>query len=197
MKTPTDPARRIASPKELRVLASPVKQEIVDVLASAGPCTIAHLGELLGRAPDGLYFHVRRLLATGLVVERSPRARGAGTASVLALPARAVALDYTRPASRAPIQKVVRAALRASERDFARACAERGAATEGLARTLWAGRQRGWLTPAQLREANRLLDELHALFRDGRPKTGARAMSFGFALAPCAPSKRAKPPRHR
>lgn len=197
MKTQEHRPRRVASPKELRALASPVKQEIVDVLASAGPCTIARLGELLGRPADGLYFHVRRLLATGLVVETAVRARGEGTASVLALPSRAVELDYARPASRAPIQKVVRAALRASERDFARACASGDVRTAGPARELWAGRQRGWLTPAQLREANRLLDELHALFRDGRPRKGARSMSFGFAFAPCTPSKRVSAPRKR
>src|SRR5689334_14748625 len=53
--------------------ASPGRQEILDVLARTGPAAAAEIGRLLGRAPDGLYYHLRSLERVGLVARDGAR----------------------------------------------------------------------------------------------------------------------------
>src|SRR4029077_13640061 len=73
------PTRRkhiIRSEKQLAVLASAQRQEIVDVLAERGTVSVAELAATLGRPADALYFHLRALVAAGLVQRAGDRASG-------------------------------------------------------------------------------------------------------------------------
>src|SRR5262245_35684610 len=93
------------SPTQLRLLASPVRQEIVDVLESAGARSVAELGALLGRPADALYHHLRRLVAVGLVeVER--RQVGRHAFAVYDLRERPVRISYAQPVRRGDIARV-------------------------------------------------------------------------------------------
>ena len=54
----------------IRLLASPVRQEIVDTLeALGGEASVAELAAEVGRAADGLYYHLRLLVRGGLIDE--------------------------------------------------------------------------------------------------------------------------------
>src|SRR5258708_35134832 len=57
----------ISRPAQCSALLSPVRQELLDVLARVDAVSLAELGALLGRPSDGLYYHVRMLERTGLV----------------------------------------------------------------------------------------------------------------------------------
>ena len=60
----------IRDPGRIAVLASPVRQEIVDTLAMlGGEASVAALAEQLGRPADGLYYHLRLLEQHELIVE--------------------------------------------------------------------------------------------------------------------------------
>ena len=59
----------IAEPRQIRALASPVRQDILDAVVAIGPCTVAELAAALGKPPDAMYYHIRRLLAVRLLVE--------------------------------------------------------------------------------------------------------------------------------
>lgn len=174
-----------------RVLASATRQEIVDVLASAGPCTVARLAGLLGRTADGLYFHLRALLRAGLVREVSADPSAGRAGAVYGLPPGGVRLDYS-DAPRADLARVVRLAINLSVREFERECLAGRPVGMGPRRRLWGGRVVGWLSPPELARANALVKELNSLFRAGRPGKGRVPMSLGFLLAPSGRGERVR-----
>ncbi len=169
---------------QVRALASPARQEIVDALQAAGPRTISGLAALLGRPADGLYFHVRALMKVGLVVERDARKEGRHVSAVYDLVARPVTLTYDAPVRGADVVRVVRGAVRMSLREFERGVHAGTGVTSGPARTLWGGRAKGWLTAAELREVNRLVARVNSLLQHGTPRKGATCMGVGFIVAP-------------
>lgn len=187
----------ITRPAQVRALASPVRQEIVDALEAAGPCTMAQLGVLLGRRPDGLYFHIRRLAKVGLILEDEPRREGRHVAAVYDLPGRPVRLGYAPPVRAKDLSAVVTAALRTGAREFAAGVRAHFRAPSPSAdpRTpapppgLWGARAKGWLTPAEAAEVNRLLSEAVGLIRHGSPRPGTRSMSLSLALTPAGPAR--------
>lgn len=184
----------IESPAAVRALASPVRQEIVDAVTAAGPCTIAQLGKHLGRAPDSLYFHVRRLVAVGLLVERDAQRRGRHVAAVYDVPGRPMRVAYASRVPARSIQSVVKGALRLGMRDFERAFSLSNAAVEGPGRNLWGGRAKGWVSEAEAREINAHIDRIMDIIHAGRPGKGRRQQSFSFVLAPVQPSRRSSRP---
>lgn len=183
--TPRQDEFWITRPAQVRALVSPVRQELIDALESAGPCTMARLGELLGRRPDGLYFHIRQLIRVGLIVEREPHREGRHVSAVYDLPGRPVRLRYAAPASAKDLAAVVAAALRTGSREFAAGVRGhlRGGADEPPA-GLWGARAKGWLTDGETAEVRRLLSAAMTILRRGAPREGTRPVSLSLALAP-------------
>ena len=187
----------IDSPTMLRTLTSPVRQEIVDAVVAAGPCTIAELGRHLGRAPDSLYFHVKRLLRAGLLIEREAIRRGRHIASVYDVPGRPVRIRFERRSPevfRRTVNSVVQGAIRLGARDFAVAVASPAASSLGPRRTLWGGRAKGWVTVKEVEELNALIARASQILHDGKPGPGRKPVGFTFVLAPARTSVRASRP---
>ena len=171
----------------IAALASPVRQEIVDTVeALGGVATIAELAARLGRPADGLYYHVRRLAAAGLLVREDGT-----TAERFRTPApgRGLALDYRPddPRNAAAIRRVIGGMLRIARRDFDAGLAIPGVVAHGPRRALWAGRGKGWVTPEELGELNALAARATAILRHPRAPGRDRLVSFCFVLAPIAP----------
>lgn len=180
----------IKDPAQVRALASPVRQEIVDALAAAGPCSVAELAGHVGRAADALYFHLKRLIAVGLVVERGERMNGKAVAAVYDLPGRPMRIQYGGAIGAPALQGVVGSALRLAGRDFGRAFSA-GAVVEGAGRNLWGGRAKGWVGAKELAEINRLIKRLSDVINSGRPGRGRRAQTFTWVSAPARQPRRA------
>src|SRR5262245_6928366 len=108
----------IRRPRQIRALASPLRQEILDVLESLGPSTIAALAQRLARRPDSLYFHVRKLEGLGLLTRSGVTGSGRGEAALYDVPGRPMQLIYgDTPAARStrllpPLDAVLRLARR-------------------------------------------------------------------------------------
>ncbi len=183
----------IRDPAQVRALASPARQEIVDALAAAGPCSVAELAGHLGRAPDALYFHLRKLMGVGLVLERGAQKNGRHVAAVYDVPGRPMGIRYGGAIGGPALQRVVNSALRLAGRDFGRAFgAGVGiAVTEGADRNLWGGRAKGWVGKKELAEVNRLIARMLHVIGSGRPGRGRRPQTFTYVLAPVRPSRRA------
>ncbi len=179
---------------QVRALASPARQEIVDALVAAGPCSIVELAAHTGRAPDSLYFHVRRLIKVGLVVELAPRSTGKRPAATYDVPGRPLSLDYSAVIGSKDLGAVVSSALRLADRDFARAARAGGAVVGGARRNLWGARAKGWVGPDELQEINRLVARVFEIVHSGRPGEGRAPQTFTFVLAPVTPSRRAPRP---
>lgn len=184
-QTAVRPATVALTSTQVRALAAPTRQEIVDALESAGPCHVASLARLLGRKPDALYHHLRRLVRVGLIAEQprseSDRARGAVYA-LRVMPR----LAYGPPIRPADNARVIAGAQRLAWREFSRALAAGAGVGKGPQRTLWGARAKGWVKDSAIARMNRLLAELLTIVRTGRPEPGTKAISISFILAPAA-----------
>lgn len=179
--------RAIAGAERIRLLASPVRQELVDTLvALGGEASVGALAEQLGRPADGLYYHLRLLRRGGLVseIEAAPgdemRYRLAGGGSPLRL-------AYTDGRAGAALAKFARNLLKIARRDFEQGLETPGVVVEGPRRELWASRNKGWLSAEDLEEANALLERLSELASRPRGPGRDRLMSLAFVLAPLSP----------
>lgn len=183
----------IAEPRRIATLASPIRQEIIDTLATlGGEASVAILAEQMGRTADGLYYHLRLLRRAGLIVERAGQAgeKRFGFADD-ARPR----LVY-RPESRAnttAVTRVAHALLQIAGRDFTHALGEVDTVTEGPYRQLWAARNKGWVSQNDLLAINRLLRRLCDLLGQARSQRRETLVSLAFVLAPVRP----KPKRRR
>jgi DNA-binding transcriptional ArsR family regulator len=189
MSKPALDHRAIDDPELIAVLASPLRQEIVDTLAAlGGEASIADLALQLGRHADGLYYHLKILCKARLVVaagterDEERRYRLAGDASQpLRLAYRTGSGENVKA-----LRKFAHALLQVAEEDFGVALEMEGVLTEGPHRQLWAARNKAWLSKDELAEANRILERLCTLM--SRPRTPERdqLLSCVFVLAPHA-----------
>jgi predicted transcriptional regulator len=155
-----------------RVLASPVRAEMIGVLQSEGPRAIRELAAMLARPADGLYHHMRVLLKAGLIQERERRKSGQRDEIVYALTAPRAAGDPRKVEDRPAVVAAAQTALRMAGREFAAAIAACPPRAPLAGPRL--SRQRVWLSPEGLRSARRLLVRLEELLaRENRRHRGA------------------------
>lgn len=192
MNVPLPSSAAIQSPRQIRALASAVRQDIVDALESNGPCSVRELANLLGRRPDALYYHLRVLREVGLLAHSSPEENGE-IGAVVDLLFRPLQLRYELGdrANREGVCRVVGAMTRSAERNFRRAFRPGVSEVAGPARDLWAGRCQGWLSEEDTREVNRLLSRVLSIMRARQAPTrrAVKRREITFILAPL-PSRR-------
>lgn len=173
--------------RQLRTLASPSRQAIVDAVVAAGPCPMKDIAVHVGRPAGALYYHVRALCDVGLLTARPAKAGRGRPGMLFDVPGRPMAIRYEPEAvrTRPPMRRIVNAMTRAAARDFAKGYRP-GVAVSGEVRRLWAGRFEAWLTDTELRAVNRLLTRLTRLIQNGarRDAAQARLHSLTFVLAP-------------
>ncbi|QSQ21157.1 helix-turn-helix transcriptional regulator [Pyxidicoccus parkwayensis] len=182
--------RAIDAPAQIRLLSSPVRQELVDTLAAlGGEASVADLAEQLGRPADGLYYHLRVLCRGGLVREVEPvegdeqRYRLAGTG---AAPLR-LAYRAGKAGNLAALGRFARSLLRIATRDFEEGLRLEDVVVSGPQRELWTARNKGWLSARDVEEVNRLIERLCELTSQPRAPGRECLMSLAFVLAPIRP----------
>jgi len=144
-----------------RVLASPLRAEIIGHLQTEGPLSIRELAAHLSRPASGLYHHVRLLENSGLLAEYERRMSGRQEEAVYTLTAPRVAgTDARDPARRAGIAAAATSALRLAGREFVAALT---AWPPGKRTNLRLSRQRVWLSDDGARRAAALIGRLEAL----------------------------------
>lgn len=187
----------MTSPRQLKVISSPGREEIHDAAGVIGPCTVGELARFLGRSRHSLYYHVRALTQCGLLREvRSPGRGGRGrvTYETPGWPT-VVRFDLSTPRARLAVLDLAAARLRSAARGFVRACHEQTAVVEGPRRNLWATRWTGTLTPHALEEANRLFGRLIGLFGTRRSRRADEPVfELTFVLAPSVKRRAGRKP---
>jgi DNA-binding transcriptional ArsR family regulator len=188
--------RAIADPEQIRVLSSPVRQEIVDTLAAlGGEAGAATLAEQLGRPADGLYYHLRLLVRAGLLhetrseagEERRYRLEGEGDAPLR------LAYRTGRGGNLAALKGFARALLQVAGRDFEEALETPDVRAEGNRRELWTARNKGWLSAGDIEEVNQLIERLNSLTSQPSGPGRDRLLSFAYVLAPIRPRPKRRP----
>ncbi|MEH6436327.1 winged helix-turn-helix domain-containing protein [Massilia sp. DD77] len=186
-ETSNSPYRVIDRAAQIEVLASPIRQEIVDTLAAlGGQVSTAELALQLGRHADGLYYHLKVLCKAGLITES---AAGEEEARRYALPGeatRALRLAYRTDTTKEKqaLRKFARALLKVAQEDFEEALDMPDLAASGDARELWASRSKAWLSREEVMEVNGLLQRLCELMSQPRTAERDRILSCTFVLAP-------------
>ena len=169
---------------QLSALASPVRQEIVDVLSRMGASALVDIAGVLGRPADRLYYHVRVLLGVGILVPAGSRNRAGREEALFRTAAPELALRYA-PSSHGQdraVVAIIASMMRLGIRDFRRAFASGGARVEGPRRELWALRTTGWLTPSGVAGLNR---QIHGIKRAlSGPRAKGRLYGITILLTP-------------
>ncbi len=191
-QTSTSSASGIGERRQLRALASPLRQEIVDALESAGPCSIAELGEHLSRAPDALYFHVKHLVRAGLVKECERKKVGRHAFGIYDITLRPLRIDRAKAKAK-DMSRVAGGILRLALRDYERGLSHAGSNFEGPSRNHWVARAQGWLDAKKLTELNEHLESVLRLLRGNSPGPGKSAIAVAFSMTPANPRSRRKP----
>jgi DNA-binding transcriptional ArsR family regulator len=152
----------IRSKEQLSVLVAAARQEILDVLAGMGTVSVAEIATTLGRPPDALYFHIRALKKTGLVIQTGRRSRRGRKEAMFRTVAPDLWLHYDpkNEANRRAVTSIVGSMLRLGARDFRRAFERGDAVVSGPQRELWALRKTGRLSQTQITMLNRSIERL-------------------------------------
>lgn len=172
---------------QLEALASSARQELVDTFAAHGPCSIADIAPLLGRTPESLYFHVRKLVKVGLLLEAGVRRRNKRDETVYATPGRRMALgiESMTPRRRRALAAIVGASLRLLPGDIERGMSDPQAIMSGSRRTVYSARAKGWLSPDERARIAELFDEIESIMAGARPRAGSSLSAVAITLAPC------------
>jgi predicted transcriptional regulator len=183
----------IDDPAQIKALQSPMRQEIIDALTALGPSSIQAIGEHLGRAADSLYFHVKKLVKVKLVQCLEKRKNGRHEWAIYAVPGRVARIVY-QPKVAKSIKKVVAGAMRLSLREFQQSIVSDAACYTGSQRNVWGGRVKGWLSPEELAEVNRLLEQLLSVFHQHKqtPEASRQVYSMAWVFAPVPARSRDK-----
>jgi DNA-binding transcriptional ArsR family regulator len=197
MNKPTINYRAIDDAGLISVLASPIRQEIVDTLAAlGGEAGAADLAQQLGRPADGLYYHLKILCQAKLIVELDGRAEGERQYRLAGEPSKPLRLAYktdSAPHLKA-LRKFAHGLLQVAETDFAEALETPDVITEGPSRQLWAARNKAWLSGEELEEVNALLERLCELMSSPRTPQRNQLLSCTFVLAPHVPKPKRRAP---
>jgi len=175
-------------------MASPVRLEILDAARVLGVCSVAELGDLLGRTPDSLYYHVGRLVDVGLLIACGRRGTARRDETLYKTPARRIRLPHDPSDERLTERrlKAFAALLRLTERDHRRAFKAGLAKVRGPARNIINGRIKGRLNQGELREVHELVDRILAIFERtaGRQPDGRDLHAITIFLTPIEPRTR-------
>lgn len=169
--------------EQFKALTSPVRGEIIDLIELTGPMSVAEMAEHMGRPLDSLYYHVRRLLKVGLLVETDKRKTIRQWESVYDLPGRPISLDYVSSQA-AHVREVIKTTgtiLRMTERDVRAAFRKKLVSGSGVRRNVVHSRFIGWCTEEEVREIRKQIssikERLHSNSRDRNEKSRLYALT--------------------
>ena len=171
---------------QLRALRSPLRQEIVDTVVSKGPTSVAKLAQILGRAPDSLYYHVRLLQRVELLVSAERRHTGVRFEEVVDVPGRPVSLATRShvPTHRRAVQEIVSSLLRLTARQHAAALRRGEGSKPRRPRTEWAARVTGWLSATEVAGLMRTLERMSRVVQRRKRGDRRRLYALTFVAAP-------------
>jgi DNA-binding transcriptional ArsR family regulator len=177
---------RIAQPREKRLLASAVRQNLLDTLVASREASAKELAAQMGMRVSALYYHLELLERAGLVVRRGTKHGGARHVANFAPRATRIALDYGlgSESGRAASVRLGRTLLRAAARDFAMGVHVPRARSEGARRNLWVSRAKAWLTEREIGVIHRRLVEIEELLLNARRGPGKALYAASWVLAP-------------
>jgi hypothetical protein len=152
-------------------------------VSADGPMSVAQVSGVLRRPADRLYYHVKRLLAAGLLVSVSDGIGSREARFDVAGRPMYIRYDPGNAANRRAVVGVMEGMLRGARRDFTRGF-RAGVEGQGPRRRLWVSRVEGTLSEIEIERLNGLLSEVIALVMSGRRRPGARLHQLTWVSSP-------------
>ncbi len=188
MKLPPG-VKLLSAPSQVAAVSSPLRIELLEHLLLAGRSSVADLAALMGRPATALHYHVRVLHAAGIVRVAGQKRAGRRSEALYQLAATAFAVAGKPREKVGDAVRTLGATLRLAQRESGRAMRAGLAHQDGPLRSFHSRRLRAALSRSELRRANRLLDELEALFSlSVEEKIGERRVGDGHGRAAPAPA---------
>jgi DNA-binding transcriptional ArsR family regulator len=191
VKTSNTQIRELAlSPTAVAEFFKPARLEIYESLQTSGPASIAELAERLGKAPDSLYYHVRKLVKIRVLEPLPDKTTGLGepgrNGAIYGLTACSVTMKLD-PRSRASCEawgKGASGVMRVVTRDVEAALNSGEARVEGADRNLMVQRLKVRLKDRELKRVNKLVDELFTVLREHADNTEGQLYALTCAFSP-------------
>ncbi len=186
------PSFEVTSHLQLEALSLPIRTEIVETLASLGELSIRELGEIMGRKRPVLHFHVDRLVEVGLLRKTGERGEGRKREALYSTPPGHFYVIYDRddPVNVELTTRYTKNMFSRGLRLLAGAFKTGSIETSGAKRDTYATQMTAWLSPRELAEVNRRIEELHALLQPSQENAGKRLFSLTLGLSPLHPEER-------
>jgi DNA-binding transcriptional ArsR family regulator len=168
------------------MITQPLRLEIVDVVAHHGPCSIGDVANMIGRNPSTLYFHVNKLLETGLLIAAGERGSGRERETLYRTPGVPVNVVYDATDDNV-VEATVRyatAILSRARRALTKAFRSRNVVTDGPQRNAHADQISCWLDKRELARVNRHLDAVRDIVTTGLHRRGTKLHLITVAIAP-------------
>lgn len=177
---------------QVDALSSPIRIEVIETFQTRGQLSVRELAQAMDRTPDSLYYHVRKLVAVGVLVVAEKRRSGAREEAVYGLAAPVIAMPYRpeSPSNRAAYERAGAAVVRKAEREYRASVAGGGAVCHGARRETLVSRYKARLTPEGLAELNRRLRELESFLERENARGKGRYHALTTVLAPLEPAPR-------
>lgn len=140
--------------EQFKALTSPVRGEILDIVNLMGPLSIAEMAEYVGKPIDSLYYHVRKLVRVGLLVNVAKRKSKRQMESIYDLAGRPMFLQYV-PSQTEYVENVIKSIasmLRLTERNFRNAFEKDLIKVSDSRRNVEHVRVIGWQTEEEVQE---------------------------------------------
>ncbi len=186
----------VLGPKAILEFFKPARLEIYECLQVTGPASIAELADRLGRAPDSLYYHVRKLVELRVLAPIEDEATGLGSpgrnGAIYELTAKRVqgTLDHKSRASRDAWAHGASSVLRLASRDIESALDSGETRVEGVDRNLSVTRMKARLKKKDLRRVNKLVDELFSILGEHSASTDGALYALTCAFSSVKERKR-------
>lgn len=178
----------LRDPTQIAALAAPLRAALVERLEAQGPGSVRELAEQLGVQPDALHYHVRVLVAAGLLEQVGSRPTRRHDEALYDLAHRRcdVAHAPNEPGNAEALTKVAKTILSQAGQDFAEGLASQRTKGSRSGRNLWALRLEAELSVAERRELEAHLEAIVTLLRKPERSTarGRKLVALSWVLAP-------------
>ncbi len=172
---------------QLKALASTIRFDLFFELARLGGATIREVAERLGRSPASLYRHMALLVECDLVRVEGTANKGPAKADVYMPVAHEILLPKSadHPELMGDVAAVLRAQCRNCEDELVSGYTSPKARFRGVRRNLYMVNGVTWLTNAELREVNSLLNDVYAILYKAEPwRKGTEPIGITLTVRP-------------
>ena len=182
----------VSTVDQMEALASPVRHQIHLAMEMLGACTVNELAQRMGRVPETLYYHVRRLEQVGILEQVGCRAGSWRDEAIYELKGKRLRVDPSQSSPRflRAMAKGCGSLLRFAQRSFLRALEDKAERTIIPKRSLRIEQATVRLSSRDPAEMNKRLDSLQDSLTDADDPEEQQLYLITIATTPlCRPSK--------